>query len=126
MKQINEFLNKNKFDYTRPISKDEFEAWVKDIDKSIRSQISEIDGHYITHIWKHDLSTAEKVKAGIYGFYIYNEDKDVFEKVAEYNCKEELFYCKKSDKKKFGFPDDESDLDFSKINKGLFNTAKTI
>ena len=125
MKQINEFFNKDKFDYARPMPKDEFEAWIKDTDKSIRWQISEIDGHNITHIWKHDLSTAEKVKAGIYGFYVYNDSKDVFEKVAEYNYKEELFYCKKSDKKKFGFPDDEPDWDLSNVNKGKFNTAKT-
>lgn len=107
MKQINEFFDRNKFDYTRSIPKDEFEDWLEAIDKSIRSKISKVDDHYITHIWKHDLSTAEKVKAGIYGFYVYNDSKDVFEKIAEYNYKEELFYCKKSDKKKFGFPDDE-------------------
>lgn len=95
MQQINEFFNKKKFDYTQPMPKEEWEKWVKSHE--------DYKDHYVTHLWKHDLSTAEKVKSGIYGFYAYNDDKDIFEKVGEYNLSTETFSCYKKDAKKY-FP----------------------
>ena len=95
MKHINEFLHSNKLDSEQPMSHEEWEKWVKSHE--------DYKDHYVNIIWRHDISTAQKVKDKIYGMYEYNEDKDIFEKIGEYNWKEEVFHCKEKDLKKFGY-----------------------